>query len=304
MDLPSNLYHDSNCMGLVLYASFSIHGDPNFILSHLNSGKSHSLYCQCQMSMTNVDDQTIAFSTSKEEITWLLELGEFIWISYVPGEPFKNMLQHCNHIKASFVSDWPGVIVQKCALQLLYHQEDDKNHNKCKSEAQQQIYSSKLPQTLSQVHVSPPPLSATATATQRDRAVREAVDRVLAMATKGKRRWSYAFLTNWRRRKFQKKHRKQQRVVSATGTSRSPKKHKVSVLRLKGKSLLAVKSKMRVLSRVVPGCRKLSLPVILEEATDYIAALEMQVRAMTTLANLLSGSSSSSASSSSAPPPS
>ena len=58
--------------------------------------------------------------TSKEEITWLLELGEFIWISYVPGEPSKNILQHCSRIEASFVSDWPGVIVQKCALQLLY----------------------------------------------------------------------------------------------------------------------------------------------------------------------------------------
>uniref|UniRef100_A0A7N2LDH0 C-JID domain-containing protein n=1 Tax=Quercus lobata TaxID=97700 RepID=A0A7N2LDH0_QUELO len=120
MDLPSNLYHNSNWKGLVLYASFSIQGDSNFILGNLNSGKSHSLYCQCQMSMVNVDDQTIAFSTSKEEIMWLLELGEFIWISYVPGEPFKNMSQHCSHIEASFVSDWPGVIVQKCALQLLF----------------------------------------------------------------------------------------------------------------------------------------------------------------------------------------
>ena len=51
---------------------------------------------------------------------WLLELGEFIWISYVPGQPFKNMLQCCSGIEASFVSDRPGVIVQKCALQLLY----------------------------------------------------------------------------------------------------------------------------------------------------------------------------------------
>ena len=72
------------------------------------------------MSMANVDDQTIAFSTNKEEITWLLNLGEFIWICYVLGEPFKNMLPHCSHIEASFVSDWPGVIVQNCALQLLY----------------------------------------------------------------------------------------------------------------------------------------------------------------------------------------
>nr|POE94869.1 tmv resistance protein n [Quercus suber] len=120
IDLPSNLYHDSNWMGLVLYASFSIHGDPNIIFSNLASGKSHFLYCQCQTSMANVDDQTIAFSTNKEEITWLLNLGEFIWICYVPGEPFKNMLPNCSHIEASFMSDWSGVIVQNCALQLLY----------------------------------------------------------------------------------------------------------------------------------------------------------------------------------------
>nr|POE69813.1 disease resistance-like protein csa1 [Quercus suber] len=120
IDLPSNLYHNRNWMGLVLYASFSIHGDPNIVYSNLVSGKSHFLYCQCQTSMANVDNQPIAFSTNKEEIKWLLNLGEFIWICYVPGEPFKNMLPHCTHIEASFVSDWPGVIVQNCALQLLY----------------------------------------------------------------------------------------------------------------------------------------------------------------------------------------
>ncbi|XP_030963789.1 transcription factor HBI1-like [Quercus lobata] len=69
--------------------------------------------------MANVDNQKIAFSTNKEEITWLLNLGEFIWICYVPGKPFKNMLRHCSHIEASFDSDWFGVIVQNCALQLL-----------------------------------------------------------------------------------------------------------------------------------------------------------------------------------------
>ena len=256
--------------------------------------------------MANVDDQTIAFSTSKEEITWLLELGQFIWISYIPGEPFKNMLQHCNRIKASFVSDWPGVIVQKCALQLLYHQEDDKNHNKWKSEAQQQIYSSKLFQTLSQVHLSPPPPSATATATWRGRTVREAADKVLAVMAKGKTRWSYAILKNQQRQKFQKKHRKQQRVVSDIWTSQSPKMPKVGYFRLKGKSLSAVERKVRLLGRLVPGCRKQPLEVILDEAASYIAALEMQVRAMSTLTKLLSdstSSSSSSASSSSAPPP-
>ena len=110
-------------MGLVLYASFSIRGNPNIIFSNLASGKSHFLYCRWQTSMANVDDQTIAFSTNKEEITWLLNLGEFIWICYIPRETFKNMLPHCSYIEASFVSNWSGVKVQNCALQLLYQQD-------------------------------------------------------------------------------------------------------------------------------------------------------------------------------------
>ena len=121
IDLPSNLYHDNNWMGLILYASFSLHGDPHSILNYLVSGIPHFLYCQCRMIMANVgDDEIISCYTSREEITWLLNLGEFIWISYLPVEVFKNFLQYCNHIEASFVSDWPGVMVQECALHLLY----------------------------------------------------------------------------------------------------------------------------------------------------------------------------------------
>ncbi|XP_058211271.1 uncharacterized protein LOC131323472 [Rhododendron vialii] len=48
--------------------------------------------------------------------------------------------------------------------------------------------------------------------------------------------------------------------------------------------------KVKVLGRLVPGCRKRMLSVILEEATDYVAALEMQVRAMGALTDLLAPS--------------
>ncbi|KAI3825983.1 hypothetical protein L1987_00022 [Smallanthus sonchifolius] len=148
-----------------------------------------------------------------------------------------------------------------------------------KSEAQQHVYSSKLLQAL---RISAP---------RRGRAVREAADRVLAVTAKGRTRWSRAILTNKLKLKFTKTNITRQRG-SVTGNSRL-KKPRLSILRLKTKNLPAVQRKTRVLGRLVPGCRKQPLPVVLEEATDYIAALEMQVKAMAALADLLSAGSSS-----------
>lgn len=74
-------------------------------------------------------------------------------------------------------------------------------------------------------------------------------------------------------------------------------KPKMNILALKAKNakeVPLVQKKTRVLGRLIPGCRKQPLPVVLEEATDYIAALEMQVRAMAVLANLLTGPGESS----------
>ncbi|PON93158.1 Myc-type, basic helix-loop-helix (bHLH) domain containing protein [Trema orientale] len=182
------------------------------------------------------------------------------------------------------------------------NQQAGQNHARWKSQAQQQIYSSKLLQALSHVTISTPP---TDPPPRRGRAVREAADRVLAVAAKGRTRWSRAILTSRLKLKF-RKHKKQRvpapAPAAATGSSRS-RKPRVSVFRLKGKNLPAVQRKVRVLGRLVPGCRKQPLPVILEEATDYIAALEMQVRAMSALADLLSGSTSGASSSSSPAPP-
>ncbi|KAI4334996.1 hypothetical protein L6164_013686 [Bauhinia variegata] len=182
----------------------------------------------------------------------------------------------------------------------LKHQQEDQNHIKWKSQAQQQIYSSKLRQALARVNLGSSSSSASE-APRRGKAVREAADRVLAVTAKGRTRWSRAILMNRLKLKFRK--HKRQRVTAVTGAGRTrSKKPRVSVYRLKGKSLPTVQRKVRFLGRLVPGCRKQPLPVILEETIDYISALEMQIRAMSTLADLLSGSSSG-AGSSSAPPP-
>lgn len=177
-----------------------------------------------------------------------------------------------------------------------------------KTQAQQQVYSSKLLKALRQVRISSPAATTLSVpAPKGGRAVREVADRVLAVTAKGRSRWSRAILTNRLKLKFMKKHAKRQKMA-ASCTSRLPRKARVGVLKLKTKNLPAFQKKTRVLGRLVPGCRKQPLPVILDEATDYIAALEMQIRAMSALADLLSGASSSTTApldqlSSSRPPP-
>lgn len=163
--------------------------------------------------------------------------------------------------------------------QINSNQPQNQNQTVWKSQMQQQLYSSKLLQALQNIRPS------SSTNSRPGKTVREAADRVLAATAKGKTRWSRAILTNRLKLKFRKKSRRQR----VTGDSRLTKKPKVSLLKLKSKTLPAVQRKARVLGRLVPGCRKQSLPVVLEEATDYIAALQMQVRAMAALANSLSG---------------
>ncbi|XP_061350337.1 transcription factor bHLH147-like [Gastrolobium bilobum] len=183
------------------------------------------------------------------------------------------------------------VMKKKKKSQTKHNQQQEQSQTKWKSQAQQQIYSSKLHKALARVNIG-----GSGDAPRRGRAVREAADRVLAVAARGRTRWSRAILTNRLKLKFRKQH-KRQRVVGPTGSNSRSRKPRVSVFRLKGKTLPAVQRKVRVLGRLVPGCRKEPLPVILEEAIDYIPALEMQVRAMSALADLLFGSSGAGSSS-------
>ncbi|KAJ4893825.1 Transcription factor bHLH147 [Raphanus sativus] len=159
---------------------------------------------------------------------------------------------------------------------------------KWRSEKQQQIYSTKLVQALRELRISQTPSSPSNP--RNGRAVREVADRALAVAARGKTLWSRAILSKAVKLKFRK--HKRQRItapsalthpVIATGSIRSKKQRGATVMRIKAKGLPAVQRKVKVLSRLVPGCRKQTLPVVLEETTDYIAAMEMQIRAMTAL---------------------
>ncbi|KAI8021723.1 Transcription factor bHLH149 [Camellia lanceoleosa] len=147
------------------------------------------------------------------------------------------------------------------------------------TESEQQIYFVKLLKAVRQVRRNSSPATS---APVGGRAIRETADRVLAAAAKGRTRWSKAILTSRLRMKRNSNKHKKLRKLKVTGDIRS----KMPVAKKKSPAL---QRKVRFLGRLVPGCRKLSFPNLLEETTDYIAALEMQVRAMTTLAVLLTG---------------
>ncbi|KAF7817978.1 transcription factor bHLH149 [Senna tora] len=159
------------------------------------------------------------------------------------------------------------------------HHQNSLNQIPWRSHTDQQIYSSKLVEALRYVLRRTPP-SPTAKPT-RGREIRQTADRILAATAKGRTRWSRAILaTPLSRWKFQRQHKKVKKV------SKGLKKPEI---RKERRRLPAVQKKARLLSRLVPGCQKVSFPNLLEETTDYISALEMQVRAMTALTDLLTG---------------
>ncbi|KAF5746700.1 putative Basic helix-loop-helix DNA-binding superfamily protein [Tripterygium wilfordii] len=161
--------------------------------------------------------------------------------------------------------------------------EDDHNNDgnqqlkrRWRTRREQQIYSQKLLEALRR----------TRRGTLRGREIKETADRVLATSAKGTTRWSRAILTS-RIGRLRLKKRRRTRV---TGQRRLKRKEEFAGVKRK---LPGAERKVKVLGRLVPGCRKLSFTSLLDEASDYIAALEMQVRAMTTLTQILSGAPTS-----------
>ncbi|XVE63136.1 hypothetical protein DITRI_Ditri06bG0175800 [Diplodiscus trichospermus] len=141
-----------------------------------------------------------------------------------------------------------------------------------RTEREHQIYSSKLIEAVRRCRRT--------SSSAAGKEVRETADRVLAVSAKGTTRWSKAILTS--RLSSGAKMRKHKKAkVTANRTLR-----KQGINREKRK-LPVVERKLKALGRLVPGCRNLSLSNLLEETSDYIAALEMQVRAMTAITEFL-----------------
>ncbi|XP_058730400.1 transcription factor bHLH148-like [Vicia villosa] len=208
-----------------------------------------------------------------------------------PSTTIPNILTNTNrNADTDTNTDTRGFSRKKTKNKKHHHQDSQIQINpKWKSQAQQQLYSTKLRRAITSLNSTTTP--------RRGKAVREAADRALAVTAKGRSRWSRAILMTRLKLKFRKNKNNKKKVhrVTALLPSARSKKSRVNVFRLKGKVVPGVQSKVRFLGRLVPGCKKEPLPVILEEAIDYIPALEMQVRAMSALFNLLSAASTSGA---------
>ncbi|KAL6850142.1 hypothetical protein ACP4OV_020769 [Aristida adscensionis] len=131
------------------------------------------------------------------------------------------------------------------------------------------------------------------------RAVKQAADSALALTARGQTRWSRAILLAGaacsRRRVLLKaggKIRRHRRPAAAAKAKAAAAASAGDPPSMKEKR---VKDRLRVLGRLVPGCRKLPAPALLEETADYVAALEMQVKTMRALADALAAAQLSSA---------
>ncbi|XVE89549.1 hypothetical protein DITRI_Ditri20bG0005000 [Diplodiscus trichospermus] len=143
-----------------------------------------------------------------------------------------------------------------------------------RTQREHQIYSSKLIEALRRSRRTSSSVAA--------KEVRETADRVLAVSAKGTTRWSRAILTSrLTAGATMTKHKK----ARATANRRMRK----PVINREQRKLPVVERKLKVLRWLVPGCRKVPLSNLLEETSDYIAALEMQVRAMTAITEFLAG---------------
>ena len=121
IDLPPNSYNDSSWMGLVLCAYFAIDVKTT---AHFDIPDSNTPYELSYHFETNVD-RVIPIDghrLTKEDLV-MLQQGGCILLSYKGRGSFRNCLNQVNCIQASFITNCPGLKVEKCGLRLLYHYE-------------------------------------------------------------------------------------------------------------------------------------------------------------------------------------
>ena len=122
--VPKYFYNDIDWMGLVLCANFSIQEHQTAaILENPSSKISHHLICLLEIDVAG-PKHLLVHHTNYEEFMWLDTEGQFLWLSCISRGLLPDEFNQCGYIKASIISDWPGVMVQKCGLSF-FHVNDD-----------------------------------------------------------------------------------------------------------------------------------------------------------------------------------
>jgi hypothetical protein len=129
IDVPASLSDDKGWMGLILCAYFSVHEDQTAIPEKPDSAISQNLICSLESNVAGPQPQIHVHGTTKEELRRLYIQDEFHWLSFIPRGSLPDWLNQSSCLEASFASDWPGLVVQKCGLRF-FHVHDEQEFEK------------------------------------------------------------------------------------------------------------------------------------------------------------------------------
>ncbi|KAM6565485.1 hypothetical protein CsatA_024613 [Cannabis sativa] len=103
-------------IGLALCAYFSVEEEEE-------SYQNNSPFLHCHLETNEGFLEPLhSYQTTNEETKWLSHVGGFIWLSYIPIGSFSEQL--ITFIEASFVSESSYLLVKKCAIHLVYDQQE------------------------------------------------------------------------------------------------------------------------------------------------------------------------------------
>ncbi|XP_035545900.1 uncharacterized protein LOC109003835 [Juglans regia] len=128
IDFPSNFCDANDIAGLVLCATFSVPDEYPLdqFLENLESQVPYGLICRlldanlCFMKFHHT------YCPTKEELKWISHLRGFNWLFYLPYWWLLDRMLGCHRLTASMATNWPCLVVQKCALRALHLQDAQK----------------------------------------------------------------------------------------------------------------------------------------------------------------------------------
>lgn len=114
---------------MALCAYFSDIENPSSAQDKLDPESSQHLICSFKTGKGNVENLH-SYQASYKEIKGLGD-GRFIWLSCIPKVWFLDTLDQCSLLEARFVSETPGIKVEKCGMRFVYKQDEEQFKHYC-----------------------------------------------------------------------------------------------------------------------------------------------------------------------------